>query len=169
MDMVSFLSGLSAWGLGLVRDWGYLGIFSICLVSSASIFLPVPGFAIVFAAGAILNPLFVGIAAGFGSALGELTGYVIGYGSKHLLSQKNKQWLERAEKWSEKHGFFVIVIVFALTPLPDDVMGILGGAMGYDVKKFFLASLIGKLALCLMLAYGGYLGSSWVLGLFGGV
>ena len=169
MDMVSFLSQFMAWGNSVVKDWGYLGIFAISLVSSASIVLPVPYFAFVFAAGAVLNPILVGIAGGLGSAIGELTGYAIGYGGKKALSEKYEKLLGRTEKWVEKCGLFVVIILFAATPLPDDIVGVLGGALGYSVKKFFIASLIGKLALNFALAFGGFYGMAWVLSLFGGV
>jgi membrane protein YqaA with SNARE-associated domain len=168
MDMISLIAQFSAWSGALVRDWGYLGIFVISLVSSASIILPVPYFAFVFAAGAVLNPLLVGIAGGLGSAIGELSGYLIGFGGKHAIKNKHEKLLKKAESWAEKHGFFAVVVFFAATPLPDDIIGILGGALGYNVKKFFVASLIGKLALNLALAFGGFYGYAWLLSSLGG-
>ena len=68
----------------------------------------------------------------------------------------------------ERHGAFLIIILFAITPLPDDVIGILCGVINYDVKKFFFASLTGKIVMNLFLAWGGFLGAQWVLGVFGG-
>lgn len=168
MDIASLLAQFMEWGGTLVRDWGYLGIFAISLVSSASIILPVPYFAFVFAAGAVMNPVLVGIAGGLGAAIGELTGFVIGAGGKHALKKKHEKLLKKAESWAEKHGFFAIIILFAATPLPDDVIGILSGALGYNPKKFFLAALIGKLALNLALAFGGFYGYAWVLSALGG-
>jgi membrane protein YqaA with SNARE-associated domain len=168
MSMESLLAQFTAWGGAVVKDWGYLGIFAISLVSSASIILPVPYFAFVFAAGAILNPFLVGIAGGLGSAIGEMTGYAVGFGGKKALNDKHEKLLGRAEKWVEKRGFFVVIIIFAATPLPDDVIGILAGALSYDVRKFFIACLIGKLALNLALAFGGFYGAAWLLGALGG-
>jgi membrane protein YqaA with SNARE-associated domain len=168
MNITAVLAGFTAWGGSVVAGWGYLGIFAISLVSSASIILPVPYFAFVFAAGAALNPFLVGVAGGLGSAIGELTGYVIGFGGKQALKRGHEKWLSRAEAWAERHGFFAVVLVFAATPLPDDVIGILAGALGYDVRKFFIASLLGKLALNLALAFGGFYGYSALLGMLGG-
>jgi len=168
MDIASLLAQFTAWGGALVKDWGYLGIFAISLVSSASIILPLPSFAIVFAAGAMLNPLLVGIAAGIGCAIGELTGYAIGFGGKQALNRKHRKLLERTEAWAEKHGFFAVVVLFAATPMPDDIVGILGGALSYNLKKFFIASLIGKLALNLALAFAGFYGYAFILSALGG-
>ncbi len=168
MDITSILVQFNEWGGALVKDWGYLGVFMVSMVSSASIILPVPYFVLVFAAGAVLNPFFVGIAGGLGSAIGELTGYAVGFGGKQALNKKHKKLLERTEAWAEKHGFFAVMILFAATPLPDDIVGILGGALGYSIRKFFIASLIGKLILNIALAFGGFYGYAWLLSFLGG-
>ena len=70
--------------------------------------------------------------------------------------------------WMERHGAFSIVILFAMTPLPHDVIGILCGVINYNIKKFFLATLIGKVIMNLFIAWGGFLGVNWVLTVFGG-
>ena len=53
--------------------FGYPGIFLIALLANATILLPAPGVAIIYAMGAVFNPLGVGLAAGSGGALGELS------------------------------------------------------------------------------------------------
>src|SRR5512139_2154174 len=58
---------------GLAR-YGYPGLFLISLFSSATVLLPVPGLALVCAAGTSFSPALVGLAAGSGAALGESTG-----------------------------------------------------------------------------------------------
>ena len=62
---------------------------------------------------------------------------------------------------------FPVLILFAATPLPDDVLGILGGAISYPLKKFLLASFIGKAIMNIALAWGGFYGINWVLQVFG--
>jgi membrane protein YqaA with SNARE-associated domain len=147
----------------LVHAFGYLGVFLSALIGSASIILPVPSFIFVVAAGSVLNPLAVGIIAGAGAALGELIGYFLGVGirlgkKKLAKNKKEGRWEKTIKSWfSRKLGFFVIV-VFAATPLPDDIVGIFCGFAKYDIKKYFIAVLIGKLILCLALAYSGYFG-----------
>ena len=59
--------------------YGYPGIFVINLLGNATVALPAPSLAIVSVAGSVLNPYLVGLFAGAGSALGELTGYLAGY------------------------------------------------------------------------------------------
>ena len=58
---------------------GYVGIFLVSLLGNATILLPAPSLVVVFAMGTALIPLLVGLAAGAGDALGELTGYAAGF------------------------------------------------------------------------------------------
>lgn len=46
-----------------------------------------------------------------------------------------------------------------MIPLPDDVAGILGGIMEYDLKKFLVAATIGKVVLSTAIAWGGFYGT----------
>jgi hypothetical protein len=50
--------------------YGYPGIFLIALLANATILLPAPGIAVIYAMGAIFNPLGVGLAAGAGGTIG---------------------------------------------------------------------------------------------------
>jgi len=151
----------------MLESYGYLGIFLINLVGSATIILPFPAAAFVFASGAFLNPFLVGLIAALGCTIGEFTGYALGFGGRKVIEKKWKKWIKRTEKLFEKYGGFWIIIIFAATPLPDDIVGIVGGSLKYPLKKFFLASFIGKLILNLALAYGGFYGIHWILQFFG--
>lgn len=157
-----------SWFKFIVETFGYLGIFIISFIGSASIFIPIPGFILVFAAGRYLNPWFVGIAAGIGAALGELTGYGIGVGGKKVLEKKYGKWIDKTKKYVEKYGIFWIVLAFAALPLPDDIIGLLAGIIRYDIKRFLIASIIGKIIMYLVLAWAGFYGISYVLSFFGG-
>jgi membrane protein YqaA with SNARE-associated domain len=106
----------------------------------------------------------VGIAAGAGSALGELTGYAVGKGSQKVLSAKDHKWLKWGEGWFSKKRGFLVIFIFAATPLPDDVTGILGGMFRYDWKRFLLASFLGKTLLNIILALSGFYGIGFFLG-----
>lgn len=126
--------------------YGLLGIFLVNLLSSASVVFPIPGAASIFIGGAVWNPLLVGLVSGVGTSLGEITGYLVGYGGSGIVSQgkiKNKLWIA-FKKIFHKHGFMTILIV-AMIPLPIfDYVGILAGSMGYSIYKYYLATLIGR-------------------------
>jgi len=150
-----------------LASYGYVGIFLISLIGSSTIILPLPSAAFVFAAGVILNPFLVGILAGIGSAIGEFTGYALGLSGRKIMRKKWKKEIAKVEHLFQRYGGFLVILFFAVTPLPDDVTGIIAGILKYPIKKYFIASLIGKIILHLILAYGGFYGLKWVLHYFG--
>ncbi len=152
--------------LYLAQTYGYLGVFLVSMIGSSTIIFILPTDIIVFAAGAILNPFLVGIVAGLGEAIGEVVGYVLGLGGRKIIDKKYKKDIKKWEKRFKKYGGFLIIVLFAATPLPDDIVGIIGGALKYPFKKFLLASFIGKTIMALALAYAGFYGINWVLSVF---
>lgn len=135
---------------------GYPGIFLIMALSATSIFLPAPGFAAVLAAGAVANPILVGLVAGLGSATGELAGYLAGRAGSRLLlplrSGRLGTWLTVA---LTRYGI-VAIVVLAFVPNPAfDAVGLLAGALGYPVRPFWLACVAGKAARYVLVAFLG--------------
>jgi membrane protein YqaA with SNARE-associated domain len=167
MVLESWLVAFSAWAYDFALAYGYPGVFIINLIGSATILFPVPAFAVTFALGAVLNPWILGIVAAFGSAIGEFTGYYLGYGSHGTLKKKYKKWIERMMDFAEKRSMFLTIIVIAATPIPTDIGGILAGIAKYDTRKFFLAMLIGKIINYSVIAWAGFFGIGWILQLFG--
>ncbi len=139
-----------------IQSWGLLGVFVANLICSASIFLPVPGFAAVMAAGVLWPAPVVGIVSGFGSATGELTGYLAGRSGGALLGDEQNPWLRRLHRWLDRHGFLTIFLI-AAAPLPlFDFAGLAAGASNYSVVKFWLACALGKAVKLTALAlFGG--------------
>lgn len=143
------------------RNYGYVGVFVINVVASASFVAPVPALAVVFALGGILNPLLVGIVSGIGSTLGEVTGYLLGYGGREVM--EHVRFYHRMEDWMEKRGW-LLILVLAFIPNPlFDIAGAAAGALRYPLWKFFLYGAIGKTGKALIFAYGGLLGLPWVI------
>ena len=144
-----------------LRQFGYLGVFLISLISSATVFLPVPGFAVVFAMGAYLNPLLLGVAAGIGSGIGEITGYMAGYAGHGAIERS--QIYRSHKKQIEKYGAPAIFIL-ALIPNPlFDLAGIASGALEMPIWKFLLATIAGKIIRFVGIAYAGGIASGWLM------
>ncbi|MCX6815956.1 MAG: VTT domain-containing protein [Candidatus Aenigmarchaeota archaeon] len=162
---------IEAFLLSLVTNFGYLGVFLASLIGSAATFVPLPSFLIVITAGSVLNPAVVGVVAGVGAALGELVGYGVGLGffysekkffKKKKLSKKEKGWTKIIEKWFNRKLGMLVIFIFAVTPLPDKIVGVFCGAIKYDIKKFLFAMLVGKIVLHLILAYIGFYGIHFI-------
>jgi len=150
----------------LLKPYGYLGAFLINLIASSTIIFPLPAAAFVFALGSVLNPLLIGLVSGLGAAIGEFTGYGIGVGSRKIIKRKWKKQIDETQKLFAKYGGFFIIFIFAATPLPDDIVGIVGGIFRYPIKKYFLAVLLGKIVLNVIIAYAGFYGIKWIQNYF---
>ena len=140
-----------------LAGYGYLGAFLISLLSSATIILPIPGIAVIFALGATYDPYLVGLAAGAGSALGELSGYMAGYSGQGVL-KKSKTYL-RMEHWMRRRGS-VVIFVLAFVPNPIfDLAGAAAGILKYPVWKFLFFCFLGKTPRSILVAFAG----AWAL------
>ncbi len=137
--------------------YSYPGFFLIGLTSSSTIFLPLPIYSVVFFSASLgLNPLIVGIVTGLGAAIGEITGYFIGEGSRVMLLKKyeKRKIFKFVQKNFEKYGF-IIILVGAFLPFPFDIIGIIAGVNNYNVRKFLIATSIGKILKMVLIAYAG--------------
>jgi membrane protein DedA with SNARE-associated domain len=142
--------------------YGYPGIFLIVLISYATILVPVPGLAVVFALSGVLHPLGVAIAATIGGATGELSGYLAGYSGRAVI--ENWKRYEKITAWVKKYGGPAILVLAAIPNPFFDVVGVAAGALKMPVHKFFLWVLPGQLIKMLYIAYAGSLSIDWLIG-----
>lgn len=138
---------LAIWGstsFEQFRAWGYLGLFLLGLVSSASLFFPGAFLALVVPAGAVWNPFVVGFVVGLGASLGELVGYWAGSAGQSIGFSP----IRRLLKWAERiggFGVFVGVFIIAIVPGPIfDAAGLFAGAIKMPLQQFLLATFLGK-------------------------
>jgi membrane protein DedA with SNARE-associated domain len=146
--------------LGIERvlvSYGYIGAFLISFLGNLTIFIPVPFAFFIIALGATLNPFLVGVACGLGSTLGKLLAYLVGWAGRKLIDERYGSRLESAKSLIRRYGA-VMVFLFALLPLPDDLIMIPMGMLRYSFVNFLIATLMGKLVMGLILAYSGHFG-----------
>lgn len=135
--------------------YGYGGIMLTTTLSNATVFVPAPSLAVLFAVEGGLNPIWVGVAAGLGATMGEMTGFLAGVGGRGVI--QNRPIYYWVQDWMKVYGLFVI-FVMALIPNPIfDIGGIIAGAMRIPAWRFFLACLTGKGLRFVILAYLGLL------------
>jgi len=146
------------------RSFGLPGLFIASLIANATILLPlpidlvIPFFANVeFFGLGVLSPMLVALVVALGAAIGEMSGYLIGFlGVKSIEKMKREEIKQIVEKEKEINRYgSVVVFIAALTPIPFDLIGIASGLIKFDVKRFFLACFLGKLARYALLAYLG--------------
>lgn len=165
--MIVLIIGLSAviyyfrQPIARLGNYGYLGMFLVNILSSASVFLPMPGLALAFMAGGALNPALIGLAVGSGAAVGELVGYLAGYSGRALIG--GHAGYRRVAGWVKQYGIWV-VFVLAVIPNPlFDAVGIVSGVLRIPVLKFFAACWAGNVIKATTVALAG-MGALRVLG-----
>lgn len=136
-----------------LASFGYPGVFLVSLLGNATLILPVPGLVLVFAMGSALNPWLVGIVAGIGMAIGEMTGYLAGYSGSAIVEDHTRY--AQIEGYVRRHGSWLI-FVLALIPIPlFDVAGVVAGAIRFPVIAFLIAAGAGKIIKATLVALAG--------------
>lgn len=160
---VLFVSGLIYFReiLTSLGNWGYLSVFFIELVNSSTVFIPTPGQAFAFSMGSALNPLYLGVIGGAGSAIGEFTGYALGARSGNRI--KCGRFFKRLETLTNNWGGLYLFML-AIIPGPFEVAGVWAGAVHYSKIRFFLYVFLGKTLKVTGFALAGYLSFSKFVG-----
>jgi membrane protein YqaA with SNARE-associated domain len=155
------------WMEQLAYQYGYLGIFLLSLIGALSVVFPISYTIVIYLMGSFLDPLLIAVSGGLGPALGELAGYVLGYYGRMLIGDERRRKMNYMLKMFDRYGVAVIFL-FALTPLPDDLLIIPLGIMRYNPVKFLIPCVLGKTLMCLILALGGRFSIGLIRSLFGG-
>ena len=155
------------WMTQFANQFGYLGVFIISFIGSVSVVFPIPYTIVIYVLGAVLDPFFVAVSGGLGSALGEFSGYALGYYGRTVVSEERRRKMDYMVKVFDRYGPAAIFF-FALTPLPDDLLFIPLGVMRYPFWKAFIPALLGKTLMTFILAYSGQQSIAIIETLFAG-
>jgi uncharacterized membrane protein YdjX (TVP38/TMEM64 family) len=131
---------------------GLLVLFGLAALSSATLVLPAPGLALTALAGAAADPIVVGIVAGLGQAVGELTGYVAGRSGSVLLPENAVT--ARVTGWLSTRGPLIVFVLAAIPNPVFDVAGIAAGVVRMPVAVYFVAAAAGKILKNVVVAAG---------------
>lgn len=143
------------WMYQVVSQFGYFGVFLVSFVGTMAIVVPIPyTLLILFLGVAGWDPLLLTVAGGLGSAIGEFVGYLFGYYGRRMISEERQRNMDYFLKLFGKYSPAAIFI-FALTPLPDDLLFIPLGILRYNPIKAFIPALLGKSLMCYILASFG--------------
>jgi uncharacterized membrane protein YdjX (TVP38/TMEM64 family) len=123
-------------------------VFIVSLLSSATIFIPAPGIAVVLAAATQWDPLWVGLAAGTGDALGETTSYWVGFMGKKIIVDEHMAPYQKVVSWVQKYGTWPIFGIALVPILPYDLVGLAAGGLKEPFWKFLLATWCGRCRAC---------------------
>jgi len=144
-----------------LKAYLYWAPFLISLTLNATVILPVGNILIISAFGAALpSAVVVGLAGGAGAAIGEITGYMVGYSGRGIV--KSSQLYDRLMVWMRRWGAMTIFI-FALVPFFFDLAGIAAGVLRFPLWKFILICGLGRTILYVGVALAGAWGWETIL------
>jgi len=154
-----------------LEGYGYLGAFLISILGGATIIIPVPMLAVIFALGGVLTPYWVGVAAGLGETVGALIIYMTGHGGGAALSNikygKIQAAYSRLMYWMERRGSWTLFVLSAVLNPFFYPAALAAGAMRFGLRRYFLICLAGKLIKGITVAYAGYWGLRGLLRMLG--
>lgn len=161
--------GLSAY-IFTIRDdaerfaaYGYPGIFLISLLANATILLPAPGVAIVFAMGSVFEPALVALAAGLGATIGEISAYAAGFSGQAVIERTAAY--ANIVPWMRRFGGPTTLVLAAIPNPFFDLAGMAAGALRMPIVPFLFWCLLGKCIKMLIFAYSGAQSAEWLGGL----
>jgi len=127
---------------------GYLGLTIVSFFGSLIPFVPIPSFVLVatMAAGEQFDIHVLVLIAALTSTAAKQIIFYVSYGVRKIISEKTKKRMKPFQKLVKRYGGSA-AFVAAATPIPDDLVYIPLGLAKYNPKRFFVATLSGKIVL----------------------
>lgn len=172
VSATAFISALVLWLLMVdpsrLVTLGLVGVFSASLfghltVVAKDMFIPM-----YLPLTSIYHPLILGVTAGAGAALGEVTTYLLGWGIAETVRDEQNQKEGRLANWFKSYGLWAVLLV-AVTPLPDTPLVLLAGSNRLPFGKLLLAECLGKMTLYSIGAVVGGFVFNGLIGIVGGL
>ncbi len=154
---MKWFNDLVLWTQHTFAPFGLWGLFVLSVIES--IFFPVPPDILIIIL-TLQNPSYfwlIALIATAGSVVGGLIGYGVGYlGEKTILEKMfSKKKIDRVHKLFDRYGAGSVFIA-AFTPLPYKIFTIGAGVFYINIKKFILASFIGRGGRFFLVAWSVY-------------
>jgi len=155
-----------------MEGYSYLGAFLISILGGATIIVPVPMLAVVFALGGVMKYTWlVGLAAGLGEVVGALIIYMTGYGGGKALYEskhgKIQAAYERLMSMMERRGSLTLFILASVINPFFYPAALAAGAMRFGLRRYFLICLLGKTIKSMTVVYAGYFGIKGIFQMLG--
>ncbi|KAG2474690.1 MAG: DedA family protein [Nitrosopumilales archaeon] len=129
-------------------EFGYLGLGLVNFFGSLIPFVPVPAF--LFLATMSVGDQFdlhvLALLSAITATAAKQIIFYLSYTGRRILKEETRKRMRPFERLVKRYGA-VAAFVAAATPIPDDLIYIPLGLAKYNPKRFFLATLSGKIVL----------------------
>jgi len=149
--------------LDISLTFGYFGPFIVSFIGNASFLFPMPYMLVTFIVGGftdtvtgefLFDPWMVGIISGFGATLGEMTGYLIGFGGRRFIDEHQRNSFSEYIK-THPRAIPLITWFLAVSPIADDFFIVPLGAVKYPWWKVAIPQFVGKSMFMIGAAFAG--------------
>ena len=127
---------------------GYIGLALVSFIGSLIPFVPVPSFILLatMSVGEQFDIHILALISAFTATIAKQIIFYASYGGRRMISEKTKKRMKPFQKLVKRYGGSA-AFVAAATPIPDDMVYIPLGLAKYSPKRFFIATLLGKVVL----------------------
>ena len=127
---------------------GYIALSLVSFFGSLIPFVPIPSFVLLatMAVGDQFNLHILAILSAVMATVAKQIIFYVSYGGGRIISEKTRKRMKPFERLVKRYGA-AAAFVAAATPIPDDLVYIPLGLAKYNPRRFFVATLVGKIVL----------------------
>jgi membrane protein DedA with SNARE-associated domain len=143
---------------------GYLGLTLVSFFGSLIPFIPLPSFLLLatMSVGDKFDLHVLAIISALTATAAKVIVFTVSYEGRRIIGEKSRKRMRPFERLVKRYGAAAAFFA-AATPMPDDLIYIPLGLAKYNPKRFFIATLTGKLVLSYVIVFvSHYMGLSLV-------
>ncbi|MDH3677715.1 MAG: VTT domain-containing protein [Nitrosopumilus sp.] len=143
---------------------GYIGLTLVSFFGSLIPFVPLPSFLLLatMSVGDQFDLHLLAIISAVTATAAKVIVFSVSYEGRRIIGKKSRKRMRPFERLVKRYGAGAAFFA-AATPMPDDLIYVPLGLAKYSPKKFFIATLTGKLVLSYAIVFiSHYMGLSLV-------
>ena len=135
-------------------DDGYLILALVNFFGSLVPFVPLPGFLFLatMSVGNEYDLHVLALVSAITATAAKQIIFFVSFGGRKIMNQKTRIRMRPFERLVKRYGA-AAAFVAAATPIPDDIIFVPLGLAKYNPKRFFIATLAGKLVLSYVIVF----------------
>ena len=145
-------------------DDGYLILALVNFFGSLVPFVPLPGFLFLatMSVGNEYDLHVLALVSAITATVAKQIIFFVSFGGRKIMTEKTRKRMRPFERLVRRYGA-AAAFVAAATPMPDDIIFVPLGLAKYNPKRFFVATLAGKLVLSYVIVFiSHYVGLSFI-------
>ncbi|MCV0401664.1 MAG: VTT domain-containing protein [Nitrosopumilus sp.] len=127
---------------------GYLSLSLVNFFGSLVPFIPLPGFLLLatMSVGDQFNLHILALLSAITATVAKQIIFYVSYGGRKIINEKTRKRMRPFERLIKRYGAGAAFFA-AATPIPDDLVYVPLGLAKYNPRRFFIATLTGKIVL----------------------